>query len=351
MDSIERAIRNALTKAQAQTPKQRQAVYVSVWAAHERALTGQAHNLTDEAKDLRRGRLKEIFHQLENELQSPSTSQPVNEEEHQQEQVNLHVARDYASDYVPGFDAVPEGFSAQSDYPQPSPENTYIEGAEKTAKSRAADKKARKLEQKAKRPPFWRRAIVPVTFLVAFLIIGFSFYSSFNGFSGSFVSSNGESNFAPVRKGEQDENHNWITIFDPADASRLTTKGRAIAELKNEGNSRFLRVISPGASDTIRIEVGEGVLAQLAGKRATFDILARGDTLDKAQMSVVCDFGNLGDCGRRRFDVGIEAADYLFDVDFSNMKQAKTTGWLEIASDISGQGAAIEILNIRVFAE
>lgn len=342
-----------MIKAKAQTPDQRQAVYVSVWGAHERALAGQANNLADEAKNVRRDRLKEIISQLEIEFQAhEKRAQSAYEESRLQEQTNLHVARDYvAADYVPGFDAIPEGLSAQSDYPQPTSENTFIAGAGSSRKTKREQKKARKLEGRTEKAPFWRRAIVPLSFLLAALIIAFSFYNSFHATTGSNVSSSGGSNFAPLREGEQDANHNWITIFNPADASRLSTKGRAIAELKNEANSRFLRVISPSASDTIRIEVGEGILNQLAGKRATFDIVARGDTLDKAQMSVICDFANLGDCGRRRFDVGIESSDYLFDVDFSNAKQAQSAGWLEISSDISGQGAAIEILNIRVFAE
>lgn len=350
LDSIERAIRNALLKAKPQTSAQRQAVYQSVWAAHERALAGNA-NLTNEIKNSQREKLKTTILYIENEIRSETT--PVEAPAAHPEREDLHSpARVHTpTSSVTGLDAVPEGFSANTNSSASNADVLYPANDEPIIATDKAQENKRKHASNNAKAPYWRRAIVPISFLLAALIIAYSFYNSFGQSMSRNSSANNGSQYAPLLEGEQDTGQNWLTIFDPSEASGISTNGRVIAELKNEGNSRFLRVISPGPTDTVRFAIGEGILQQLVGKRATFNIVTRGDTLDKAQMTVTCDFGNLGDCGRRRFDIGVEAADYLLDVDFTDPKQTRSPGWIEIASDLSGQGAAIEILSIRVLAE
>lgn len=293
LDSIERAIRNALLKAKPQTSAQRQAVYQSVWAAHERALAGNA-NLTDEIKNSRREKLKTTILHIENEIRSQTLSSQVPADN--SEQQNLHnVASNHApTGSVPGMDAVPEGFSANSERIEQTADVSYPVNEEPIIAADKAQKSKRKNTVKKTKAPFWRRAIVPVSFLLAALIIAYSFYNSFGASFSSQSSANNGSQYAPLREGEQDASHNWLTIFNPDEASGISTNGRVIAELKSEGNTRFLRVISPGPADTVRFAINESILQQLAGKRATFDIITRGDTLDKAQMTVTCDFGSLG---------------------------------------------------------
>ena len=45
------------------------------------------------------------------------------------------------------------------------------------------------------------------------------------------------------------------------------------------------------------------MLDQIAGKHAIFDVIARAEDGKDTQMTVDCDFGELGDCGRKRYAV------------------------------------------------
>ena len=77
------------------------------------------------------------------------------------------------------------------------------------------------------------------------------------------------------------------------------------------------------------------------------DIVARAEDGKDTQMSVSCNFGELGDCGRKRYAVGHERNEYLFDVAFPD-KQPGAAGTIAINSDFEGQGRAVDIYAIRV---
>ncbi|NWP56914.1 hypothetical protein, partial [Escherichia coli] len=81
------------------------------------------------------------------------------------------------------------------------------------------------------------------------------------------------------------------------------------------------RIKSPGENDDISFQVGQGVLQQLAGKHAIFDIIAKAEDGSATQMAVSCDFGALGDCGRKRYDVTDASNEYLFELQFPEGKK------------------------------
>jgi hypothetical protein len=88
-------------------------------------------------------------------------------------------------------------------------------------------------------------------------------------------------------------------------------------------------------------------LEQIAGKHAIFDIVASAEEGSETQISVSCNFGELGDCGRKRYAVGRELGEFLFEVELPNASPG-AGGTIAISSDISNQGKAVDIHEIRV---
>ena len=60
-----------------------------------------------------------------------------------------------------------------------------------------------------------------------------------------------------------------------------------------------------------------------------------------------CDFGELGDCGRKRYAVGYERGEYLFDVELPANRPG-AAGSIAVNSDFSNEGKAVDIYEIRV---
>ncbi len=109
----------------------------------------------------------------------------------------------------------------------------------------------------------------------------------------------------------------------------------------------FLRIRSGASGAAVSFDVGQGVLKELAGKHAVFDVIARAEDGKDTQMSVDCNFGELGDCGRKRYGVGHERNEYLFEVEFP-AKQPGAAGTIAINSDFDKAGKAVDIYAIQV---
>ena len=116
--------------------------------------------------------------------------------------------------------------------------------------------------------------------------------------------------------------------------------------MKDDSGS-FLRITSGPAGSAISFDVGQGILEQIAGKHAVFDIIARAEDGKETQMSVDCNFGELGDCGRKRYAVGNQRNEYLFDVQMP-AKRPGAAGSIAINSDFDKQGKSVDIYEIRV---
>ncbi|MCO6048302.1 hypothetical protein NGM99_00670 [Mesorhizobium sp. RP14(2022)] len=156
------------------------------------------------------------------------------------------------------------------------------------------------------------------------------------------------SSSAPPALGEQsDESRNWINVFDPTDPATARATGGAAARGANDPAGPYLEARSNGADGTVVFDVGQGILDQLKGRSATFDIVARGAGGSGTQVSVDCDFGPLGDCGRKRYAITPDRADYLFEVTFPN-ETPRAGGTITINTDVSGGTGAVDIFEIRV---
>lgn len=151
----------------------------------------------------------------------------------------------------------------------------------------------------------------------------------------------------PTRLGEADALRNWISVFTPADASQVSAPTDTSAEVVEGDEGQALRIRSGTSGSAVLFDVGQGILEQIAGKRAVFDIVARAEEGQETQISVSCNFGELGDCGRKRYAVGHEQGEYLFEIELPAGRPG-AGGTIAISSDISNEGRAVEIVEIKV---
>jgi len=154
-------------------------------------------------------------------------------------------------------------------------------------------------------------------------------------------------NGSPQKPGEADQSKNWINVFSPSDPTHVSTPSDAAADVMKDDTGQFLRIRSGASGSAIAFDVGQGVLEKLSGKHAMFDIIARSEEGKETQISVDCNFGEFGDCGRKRYAVGRERNEYLFDVQFPN-KRPGAAGTIAVNSDFDKQGKSVDIYEIRV---
>jgi hypothetical protein len=153
---------------------------------------------------------------------------------------------------------------------------------------------------------------------------------------------------APAKPGEADARRDWILVFNPSDPTTVNAPGDTKAETMTDDSGDFLRIRSGASGSTIAFDVAQGVLEQVAGKHAVFDIVARAAEEGKStQISVDCNFGELGDCGRKRYEVGYEKGEFLFDIELPD-KAPGAEGTIAINSDIDNGGKAVDIYEIKV---
>ena len=147
--------------------------------------------------------------------------------------------------------------------------------------------------------------------------------------------------------GTADAARDWVTVFSPSDPTSVVAPAGAQADVVDEEGTSFIRVRSGSGGEAVLFDVGQGILERLAGRRAVFDIVARAQDDKDTQISVECNFGELGDCGRRRYTVGPGRADYLFDIELPDVRPG-AAGAIAITSDVDSSGKAVEIYGIRV---
>ncbi|WP_244621977.1 hypothetical protein [Neomesorhizobium albiziae] len=152
---------------------------------------------------------------------------------------------------------------------------------------------------------------------------------------------------APRKPGETDALKNWISVFTPADANNVSAPSDTGVEVVQGDEGEVLRIRSGTSGSAILFDVGQGVLEQIAGKRAIFDIVASAEEGQETQISVSCNFGELGDCGRKRYAVGHERGEFLFEIELP-AGEPGAGGTIAISSDISNEGKAVDISEIKV---
>jgi len=142
----------------------------------------------------------------------------------------------------------------------------------------------------------------------------------------------------------------WLEILKPTDAPKVATGPQSKAEnvSENEGPAVRLTSLSSGSDGSGSIEVPVNVLQQMAGKASTIALTLQSTSDAPTQITVECDFGSLGRCGRHRFTVSRQKTDALFQVQFDRSMAPTGSGRLIINSDVDGKARGVNIYAIRV---
>jgi len=341
LDPIEKAIRSAFEKGNADNRDFREKVYRAAFAALDRALKANP-NLTVEAAINRRKALQAKIAEIETEFMPAVVPEsPVAETAHAEPSLD-DVRPVRSGDVAPDIAGERRNGAPRAKAPR---------GRKAAAESQQNGRRKRK-------SGFSFGGLLGTLVVLAALAGGGWWLwqtgalqparNNGNGPARIAQNQNEENDGGPMKSGQADPNRAWIDVFSPADASTVTAPGQTTAEVMQDGSGSFLRIRSSGGSDAaVLFDVGQGVLERLAGKQATFDIIARGAEGKATQMSVECNFGELGGCGRKRYAVGADQGDYLFELDFRSQNPG-AGGTIAINSDVAGQGKSADIYEIRV---
>lgn len=141
----------------------------------------------------------------------------------------------------------------------------------------------------------------------------------------------------------------WREVFAPADTAALSAGARARFEPISTDEGPAVRLVSSSADrdGAVSIAVAPEVLRDMAGKTSTIALTVEADDGKPVQVSVECDFGTLGNCDRHRFAV-TDRTDLLFRVSFEGSLAPSAPGRLMINSDVSGGGAGVNLVAVRV---
>lgn len=377
MDPVEKAIRNALAKGNAEDRAFREKVYRSAFAALERATASQP-NLTVEMAIRRRKNLQAKITSIESEFLPAVPALPVQPDEVPPISLDEPQPRAGAAVEAPAVeaeaapageaDAVPpvavDREEPAAEAPPvdlgPGPAAEPVLAGSATAATVTPDRDERRAR---KRRPM--AAAFAILTLVCMAAIG-GWWAYQTGLlklpeatrHAPALVEEGEdfdpsADDVPLQPGEPGtlggggQLRNWITVFSPDDPSGVNAPTGATAEVSEDESGQFIRIRSGTTGAAVVFDVGQGILEQIAGKKAVFDISARAEDGLQTQISISCDFGEMGDCGRQRYAVGYERGEYLFDVQLPANRPG-AGGSIAINSDFSNEGKAVDIYEIRV---
>lgn len=371
MDPVEKAIRNALEKGDAEDRAFREKVYRSAFAALERATQSQPQ-LTVEAAIRRRQNLQAKITSIESEYLPAAPALPV----HPGEVPSVSLDAEVAASEAPAVDT-PAAVQGSEPWAAPSvaldgdPElvagapavdvggetSEPVLAGSRPAATVAPDRDERRARRRGRS---LAGMFVAVTVLCMVAIGGWWAYDL-----GLLKLPAGpppappqiveEEEFDPAQEtllqpgepGGTQELRNWITVFSPDDPSAVNAPTGATADVSEDESGEFIRIRSGTAGAAVVFDVGQGILERIAGKKAVFDISARAEEGTQTQISISCDFGEMGDCGRKRYAVGYERGEYLFDVELPGNRPG-AGGSIAINSDFSNEGKAVDIYEIKV---
>ena len=362
LDGVEKAIRAALEKGDAADKSFRDRVYGQAFAALDRtAASNPAH--TAETIAARRHALQRTVALIESEF-APALGGVSRAESGARSAPAVEINRPGAGGEPSARRAEPmSGARAEPSFgPPPQAPDVGSAAGPEAGFPAAAD------PRECRQPPRRRlrrlaRVLVAVTILAAVAMFFWWAYGS--GLLGGRIDGSvpnppqvledeefsppaGSESQAPLLPQEADAEAAWIGIFSPSDPTTVSAPAGASADVMEADGESFLRVRSGSdAQSAVVFDVGQGILEQIAGRRAVFSVVAQAEGNSPLQMSVDCDLGALGDCGRRRYDVGIERGEYLFDLEVPQ-GSPNGIGTIRISTALSGEPRALDIFEIRV---
>ena len=148
-------------------------------------------------------------------------------------------------------------------------------------------------------------------------------------------------------------NTEWVTIFDTSDPIGLITPTASTAALSKDDSGIFVRLktASGDLQRSFQFVVEPGVIEAILSKTAIFEIVAKSGDRDGQQFIVTCQFGTLGDCGRNQFTTERKPKKFIIEKTFASASsEIKKGGIISMIVDISGQGAPLDVYELRVRA-
>ncbi len=141
----------------------------------------------------------------------------------------------------------------------------------------------------------------------------------------------------------------WTKLFEAGKSKSFTVGSQATAKVEQSGSGPYLAITSaaPGLDGSVTIELPQDVIASMQGKTSNIALMLEGG--DKpVQVTVECEFGGLGNCGRHRFLLSQNKTDLMFDVQVKAGGAAEGPGRLVINADAGGEGNTAKLFSIHV---
>ena len=382
MSGLETAIRNALTRSERANAEVRARIYQSARNALEAGLRKQEIN-DPETIAAQRHRLETTIHQIEAEERAQLAAAPTREvrvEPVVEARPERTVEAERAVRPEPTLDAEPRleaerrleaDRPATSDIGAIRPERGDGFGKGKVEASAGSAKAAAEASdfkpERAAKPRRRRGRLFSFLLVVATLIAAFGALAWWvrtsglldelqNGADNSTppVTVSGE-DFAsedPIKKALDTQSRftsDWRAVFAAAETAKLSAgvAGRFEAVSTNEGPAVRITSTNPERDGAVEIAVSPEILGDMGGKTSTVALTVQAVGDKPVQVSVECDFGSMGGCGRHRFTVS-ERTDILFQVEFEGSLSPSEPGHLLLNSDITGTNASVNLYAVRI---
>ncbi len=202
-----------------------------------------------------------------------------------------------------------------------------------------------------------------LTLLVLGLLAWATYIAVMSVLDGSLIGQNNDNGLKqnPNAISRQADSENYITVIEAGDLSSLVMSGRGKAQIVKQLNSDMIRVNSvrdalnrAEPALPILIKLKPGVLKQISGKRVTVEIFAKAGGGETAHFAVGCEFGNLTECGRKRFLAGSQPNASVFAFQMDNVNNINQDMFLTLSTDttsqaaVTGKGDILDIVYIRL---
>ncbi len=346
MDGVEQAIRSALAKGDAESRAFRERVYLSAMSALEKSIAARPDAVPQDG-ERRRKVLRQLIRRIETEY-LPA--------------VESEAKSPAPAAGIPPVQPPRRPETAATAPPDPEPDFT----AELRPPNRDEAPAAVELEK----PPVFSRRRRPFSWmLISVLVVSFVGIGLWWVWSSGILLSQAERDGSvpnpppslqadeyapsdqkpagsPPRDGSGDGA--WLTVFTPEDPTTAVAPAGTVVSVVEEGTKSALHIQPSSIDSAVLFDIGQGALEQMSGKRVIFDIVAKTGDDQSTQMSVRCNFAELGDCGRKRYDVETASNEFLFEVEMPD-KAPGSGGSLALTPDISAGKVAVDVLSIRVF--
>lgn len=167
--------------------------------------------------------------------------------------------------------------------------------------------------------------------------------------SESFISRDpGTANAPQTLQTRTADGDGWVTMFSPGDPTAIKLIGGATANVESDPFGDYALLATPSEGAEIQIDIPLNVLSNGIGNTLQVSLRARSDEGLPTQISVTCDLMELGDCGRRRFDVGQAESEFLVQIDLTQAQSTPTSAMIKIITDMQNTGRAIKLLEARI---